>query len=56
LWSALARSISAALLLRSGIGPGAALSRLGIDVAVRRDGVGRNLIPVETWAGSFEST
>jgi 5-(hydroxymethyl)furfural/furfural oxidase len=34
---------SPALLLRSGIGPGAALSRLGIDVAVRRDGVGRNL-------------
>jgi 5-(hydroxymethyl)furfural/furfural oxidase len=34
---------SPALLLRSGIGPAAALSRLGIDVAVRRDGVGRNL-------------
>jgi 5-(hydroxymethyl)furfural/furfural oxidase len=34
---------SPALLLRSGIGPGSALSRLGIGVAVRRDGVGRNL-------------
>ncbi len=34
---------SPALLLRSGIGPAAALSRLGIAVAVPRAGVGRNL-------------
>ncbi len=34
---------SPALLLRSGIGPGTALSRLGIPVAAARNGVGRNL-------------
>ncbi len=34
---------SPAVLMRSGIGPGVALSRLGIPVAVARDGVGRNL-------------
>jgi 5-(hydroxymethyl)furfural/furfural oxidase len=34
---------SPALLLRSGIGPVSALSRLGIRIASRRDGVGRNL-------------
>jgi 5-(hydroxymethyl)furfural/furfural oxidase len=35
---------SPALLLRSGIGPARALSALGIPVALRRDGVGRNLL------------
>lgn len=34
---------SPAVLMRSGIGPGAILSRLGIPVAASRDGVGRNL-------------
>jgi len=34
---------SPALLLRSGIGPGAELKRHGIDVVVDRPGVGRNL-------------
>lgn len=34
---------SPALLLRSGIGPGAALSRLAIPVVAARNGVGRNL-------------
>ena len=34
---------SPALLLRSGIGPFSVLSRVGIAVAVARDGVGRNL-------------
>jgi 5-(hydroxymethyl)furfural/furfural oxidase len=34
---------SPALLLRSGIGPASALSRVGIPVAVAREGVGRNL-------------
>jgi 5-(hydroxymethyl)furfural/furfural oxidase len=35
---------SPALLLRSGIGPAQALADLGIEVAARRDGVGRNLL------------
>jgi 5-(hydroxymethyl)furfural/furfural oxidase len=35
---------SPALLLRSGVGPPAALAAYGITVAVRRDGVGRNLL------------
>lgn len=35
---------SPALLLRSGIGPAQVLADLGIDVALRRDGVGRNLL------------
>jgi choline dehydrogenase-like flavoprotein len=34
---------SPALLMRSGIGPGAELSRLGIDIACERVGVGANL-------------
>lgn len=34
---------SPAVLMRSGIGPGTALSRLGVPVAVAREGVGRNL-------------
>jgi choline dehydrogenase-like flavoprotein len=34
---------SPALLMRSGIGPGAELSRLGIDIACGRAGVGANL-------------
>lgn len=33
-----------AVLMRSGIGPGAALSRLGIPVAAARDGGARNLL------------
>jgi 5-(hydroxymethyl)furfural/furfural oxidase len=35
---------SPALLLRSGVGPAAALAVHGIGVAVRREGVGRNLL------------
>lgn len=35
---------SPALLMRSGIGPAGDLAALGIPVAVRRDGVGRNLL------------
>jgi len=34
---------SPAVLMRSGIGPGTALSHLGVPVAVAREGVGRNL-------------
>jgi 5-(hydroxymethyl)furfural/furfural oxidase len=34
---------SPALLQRSGVGPAAALGRLGIDIVAARDGVGRNL-------------
>jgi 5-(hydroxymethyl)furfural/furfural oxidase len=35
---------SPAVLMRSGIGPGRALSALGIEVVAARDGVGRNLL------------